>query len=129
MLNLSFLFVDILLEGWSFGSRQTKSCEARYEQDNKSCLSYSFASGPRSEYSNHSWSTLAGSSCNRLQMAYQKFDHPLEKKPQDHYKIWEGSEWVGLGTRRNNDRVSCFSVVFGGWMVVHSWAHFAAHSI
>jgi len=45
MLNLSFLFVNILLEGWPFASRQTKSCEARYEQDNKSRLSYSLRAG------------------------------------------------------------------------------------
>lgn len=71
MLNLSFLSNEILLEGWSFvdvSPWQMKSCEARYVQDKRVLLSNAFASGLRSENSNHSWwLTLAGSSCNWLQ--------------------------------------------------------------
>lgn len=100
MLNLSFLSKHISLEGWSF-SRQTQSCEARHEQD--FFKSNTFASGLRSEYSNHSWSILAGSSCNLAATVYQKFD-PLE---------------CGLGTRRND---------WGGCSFIYPWAHFAVHN-
>jgi hypothetical protein len=50
-------------------------------------LSSNFASGLRSEYSNHSWLTLAGSSCNKTvaATAYQKGGHTM----------------CGLGTRCN----------------------------
>lgn len=96
MLDLSFLSKHISLEGWSF-SRQMQSCEARHEQD--FFKSNTFASGLRSEYSNHSWLILAGSSCNLAAMVYQKFD-PLE---------------CGLGTHHND------------WVNIHPWAHFAVH--
>lgn len=49
-----------------FNHDQMKSCEARTVQDSSFAHLSTFASGLRSEHSNHSWLILAGSGLNRL---------------------------------------------------------------
>jgi hypothetical protein len=74
-----------------------------------------FASGLRSEYSNRSWLTLAGSSCNWLQRRIRNSTtHSVQRS-----LVQEDEEWTGPGIRRNDWVTYC----------VHPWAHFAAHSI
>ena len=64
-------------------------------------------SGLRSECSNHSRSTLAGSSCNWLQRRIRDSTthfHFSEMPPKiaSPCGVQEGTEWTGFGTRRND---------------------------
>ena len=106
MLNLSFLYNGILLEGWSFAHDRWKAARLATDKVNNTCFIQRLASGPRSEYCNHSWSN---------------------------------SSWVPAckkgcnGVSEIRPLLVLELAVMIGWRIqidwiLHSWAHFAAHS-
>jgi len=85
-----FFFALLCFEGlfWNETPWQMKSCEARHEQDIWNVQTHC----ERAKvwvFFNHSWLTLAGSSCNWLQRCIR---NPITHfgKPEDCVRVWSG---------------------------------------
>ena len=87
------------------------------------CASSTFASGLRSEHSNHSRSILAGSGRNRLS-SVSEIRPPSSLWPKDCLRTGGYDVGIGLGIRCNDwvDRCCTFFDHLGRWSMIPSFS-------